>query len=71
MFLLVLILMPAQIQYHKLFWMLNAAGITGSVNGAYCFNEAVSYTLGLTVMDGNGCTSTNTPVNIKLPFAGW
>jgi len=47
-------------------WILNGAGITGSVNGGYCFNEAASYTLGLTVMDGNGCTSTITPVNITI-----
>jgi gliding motility-associated-like protein len=47
-------------------WILNGAGITGSVNGAYCFDEAASYTLGLTVMDGNGCTSTVTPVNITI-----
>jgi gliding motility-associated-like protein len=47
-------------------WILNGAGITGSVNGAYCFDEAASYTLGLTVMDGNGCTSTVVPVHIEI-----
>jgi gliding motility-associated-like protein len=47
-------------------WILNGAGITGSVNGAYCFDEAASYTLGLTVMDANGCTSTVTPVTIDI-----
>ncbi len=47
-------------------WVLNGAGITGSVNGAYCFDEAASYTLGLTVMDGNGCTGTVVPVNIEI-----
>lgn len=47
-------------------WILNGAGITGSVNGAYCFDEAASYTLGLTVIDDNGCTSTITPVNIEI-----
>ncbi|MBK7668017.1 MAG: gliding motility-associated C-terminal domain-containing protein [Sphingobacteriaceae bacterium] len=47
-------------------WILNGAGITGSVNGAYCFDEAASYTLGLTVFDGNGCTSTITPVTITI-----
>ncbi len=47
-------------------WILNGAGITGSVNGAYCFDESASYTLGLTVMDGNGCTSTVVPVTIDI-----
>jgi len=47
-------------------WILNGAGITGSVNGAYCFDEAASYTLGLTVMDGFGCTSTVVPVTIDI-----
>ena len=47
-------------------WILNGAGITGSVNGAYCFDEAASYTLGLTVMDGNGCTGTVIPVTIDI-----
>ncbi len=47
-------------------WILNGAGITGSVNGAYCFDEAASYTLGLTIFDGNGCTSTITPVTITI-----
>jgi gliding motility-associated-like protein len=47
-------------------WILNGAGITGSVNGAYCFDEAASYTLGLTLMDGNGCTTTVTPVTITV-----
>lgn len=47
-------------------WILNGAGITGSVNGAYCFDEAASYTLGLTVMDAFGCTSTVVPVNIEI-----
>ncbi len=47
-------------------WILNGAGITGSVNGAYCFDEAASYTLGLTVMDANGCTGTVVPVTIDI-----
>jgi gliding motility-associated-like protein len=47
-------------------WILNGAGITGSVNGAYCFDEAASYTLGLTVMDAFGCTNTVVPVNIEI-----
>jgi gliding motility-associated-like protein len=47
-------------------WILNGAGITGSVNGAYCFDEAASYTLGLTVMDAFGCTSTVVPVTIDI-----
>jgi len=47
-------------------WILNGAGITGSVNGAYCFDEAASYTLGLTVMDAYGCTSTVVPVTIDI-----
>ncbi len=47
-------------------WILNGAGITGSVNGAYCFDEAAQYTLGLTVMDAFGCTSTVVPVTIDI-----
>jgi gliding motility-associated-like protein len=47
-------------------WILYGAGITGSVNGAYCFDEAASYTLGLTLMDGNGCTGTVVPVNVEI-----
>lgn len=47
-------------------WILNGAGITGSVNGAYCFDEAANYTLGLTVIDGNGCTATVVPVTIDI-----
>ena len=47
-------------------WILNGAGITGSINGAYCFTEAASYTLGLTVMDAFGCSSSVTPVNIEI-----
>ncbi len=47
-------------------WILNGAGITGSVNGAYCFDEAASYTLGLTVMDVNGCTGTVVPVIVDI-----
>jgi gliding motility-associated-like protein len=47
-------------------WILNGAGITGSVNGAYCFDEAASYTLGLTVMDAFGCTGTVVPVMIDI-----
>jgi gliding motility-associated-like protein len=47
-------------------WILNGAGITGSVNGAYCFDEAAQYTLGLTVMDAFGCTGTVVPVTIDI-----
>ncbi len=47
-------------------WILNGAGITGSVNGAFCFDEAAQYTLGLTVMDAFGCTSTVVPVTIDI-----
>jgi gliding motility-associated-like protein len=47
-------------------WMLNGVGITGSQNGGYCFDKAASYTLGLNVMDGNGCTGTITPVIVDI-----
>ncbi|MBK7666170.1 MAG: gliding motility-associated C-terminal domain-containing protein [Sphingobacteriaceae bacterium] len=47
-------------------WILNGAGITGAQNGVYCFDESASYTLGLTVVDGNGCTSTVSPMNIEI-----
>ncbi|MBK7668018.1 MAG: gliding motility-associated C-terminal domain-containing protein [Sphingobacteriaceae bacterium] len=47
-------------------WILNGAGITGAQNGAYCFDEAASYTLGLQVMDANGCTGTVVPVTIDI-----
>jgi gliding motility-associated-like protein len=47
-------------------WILNGAGITGSVNGAYCFDAASQYTLGLTVMDANGCMGTVTPVFVDI-----
>ncbi len=47
-------------------WMLNGVGITGAQNGAYCFDEAAQYTLGLTVMDAYGCTSNATPVIVNI-----
>jgi len=47
-------------------WILNGAGITGSVNGAYCFNAAAQYTLGLTILDSNGCTGTVVPVTVNV-----
>jgi gliding motility-associated-like protein len=47
-------------------WMLNGVGITGAQNGGYCFDNAASYTLGLTVMDANGCSGTITPVTIDI-----
>jgi len=47
-------------------WILNGAGIVGAQNGGYCFDEPASYTLGLTIMDGNGCTSTVVPVQINI-----
>jgi gliding motility-associated-like protein len=47
-------------------WILNGAGITGSVNGAYCFDEAAQYTLGLSLMDSNGCTGTVVPVTVDV-----
>ncbi len=47
-------------------WLLNGAGITGAQNGGYCFDEAASYTLGLQVMDANGCTGTVVPVIVDI-----
>jgi gliding motility-associated-like protein len=47
-------------------WTLNGLGITGNQTGSYCFNEAASYSLGLTVMDNNGCTATAAPVTLNI-----
>jgi gliding motility-associated-like protein len=47
-------------------WTLNGVGIVGSSTGTYCFSEAASYSLGLTVMDNNGCTATAAPTLLDI-----
>lgn len=47
-------------------WSLNSVGITGGQTGTYCFGEAMTYTLALTVTDNNGCTATALPMLVDL-----
>lgn len=48
-------------------WTINGSGISGSsANESYCFSEAGTYSLGLTVMDNNGCVSTSPPIAINI-----
>jgi gliding motility-associated-like protein len=48
-------------------WTLNGIGIgNGTANETYCFSEAASYSIGLTVIDNNGCTQTAPPMTIEL-----
>ncbi|HWY09901.1 MAG TPA: gliding motility-associated C-terminal domain-containing protein, partial [Bacteroidia bacterium] len=47
-------------------WTINGAGITASGQiGNYCFNAAANYSLGLNVMDANGCMGVGNPVIIE------
>jgi gliding motility-associated-like protein len=47
-------------------WNVNGVGIAGSQNASYCFAEADTYSLGLTVIDQNGCTANAAPINITV-----
>jgi gliding motility-associated-like protein len=48
-------------------WTINGSGIAGNTaNESFCFSEAGTYSLGLTVMDNNGCVSTSPPIEITI-----
>jgi gliding motility-associated-like protein len=48
-------------------WTVNGSGIAGSsANESYCFSEAGTYSVGLTVMDNNGCVNTSPPIAINI-----
>jgi gliding motility-associated-like protein len=47
-------------------WLVNGLGITGGQNANYCFPESGTYTLGLNVVDNNGCSANAAPVNIEV-----
>jgi gliding motility-associated-like protein len=48
-------------------WTINGLGIgNASANETYCFSEAATYSVGLTVTDNNGCTSTSPPITIDI-----
>lgn len=47
-------------------WMINNVGISGAQNANYCFPESGTYTLGLAVIDANGCAGIAPPVSIDV-----
>jgi gliding motility-associated-like protein len=47
-------------------WTLNGAGITGAQTGQYCFSEGATYSLGLSVIDNNGCTGAAPPFAVNI-----
>jgi gliding motility-associated-like protein len=48
-------------------WTVNGSGIAGSsASESYCFSESGTYSVGLTVMDNNGCVSTSPPIAITM-----
>lgn len=47
-------------------WTVNGAGMATGQSGIQCFNEASSYSLGLSVIDNNGCTGIASPVIVDV-----
>ncbi len=47
-------------------WVINGAGISGDQNASFCFPESGTFTLGLSVVDANGCAGLASPVNIDV-----
>ena len=47
-------------------WTLNGTGITGAQSGQYCFNEGATYSLGLSVIDVNGCVGVAPPFAVNI-----
>jgi gliding motility-associated-like protein len=48
-------------------WTINGIGVgSGNASETHCFDEASTYSVGLTVIDNNGCTSTAPPMTIDI-----
>lgn len=48
-------------------WTINGIGIGGgNASETHCFDQAATYSVGLTVIDNNGCTNTAPPITIDI-----